>query len=918
MLVNERSERRKLEAAAAQVTAAAQHHPPPPSQSSSSNYTAALASEKSARAAAEARCKELELSQRVLDTRLKVSESGASKLKEREILLQKTLRDLEAKTKAGEGNVRDIMRDTEHQLGVLRREVESAKEAAEASASQAATAKRELESARSELVAAAASVAAAKSNTVRLKEMKDACDKLQWELSRKAGEIERLKETITSLNKSAATKSETLAKVQRELEGAVSAKGEAEKDSSALKKTLAQVQDMATAHKVELCKVVRERECLRADLTASEECAADLRTRLSSVRLVEARVRQFAVKWKSKALAAEKDLAVEIFSGKWWQGKCKQIFKEMGVEKAHALSVLPDPDLVTSSGAKGEDDHGPVDDAFASVVAEFSKNQTLHISTVNLSASDVTAGFFDEVLDAAPIQGMPKLRSAIGPGELARLPAPPENSSPSLNAWYPSHGSTGEMSTNNSGITRSNTTDLTATVQQQMNGANTSGAPGGGINSVSLHSTSPPLPTSATTSMHKAIAGLLSATVFPASGGDTSSASIIPSPALLLESCGTGTGISPLQGFGATNAVVPLLGARKSTSQTCITHKPLQSSSDVNANPGSASHPNTTTLATPLPPSAPSSVASFNDLTCHVSPSTITTLPSTSTSTSSLPPQSEDAYFDDPLRLPYVSIQYIESDDVSCLKRLQSIVKLGCPVDQTRDLKTLLYCTASGKMKCVAFLMEQGVRYSDSDACMRVAALAVRYALESWTNIDSKKAREEMAWREKQGAILVAKGCPLLPTGETLESLASAAAAVAAPSATDSANPTTGDTASAVSTSTKSSSSLSCTPGPLASPNHPPAGAFRDEEESLAYLLRCGCDPNQDPVYRYDPERIRYTPSDLGAPVPVILGIREFTLDYRGSSGQRFTTWKVSAKQKVANDLWNVWKAALPNKAKSK
>jgi hypothetical protein len=130
-----------------------------------------------------------------------------------------------------------------------------------------------------------------------------------------------------------------------------------------------------------------------------------------------------------------------------------------------------------------------------------------------------------------------------------------------------------------------------------------------------------------------------------------------------------------------------------------------------------------------------------------------------------VPGATEDAYFDDPLRLPYVSIQYIESDDNSCLKRLQSIVQLGCPVDQTRDLKTLLYCTASGKMRCVAFLMDQGVVYSDTDSCMRVAALAVRYALESWTNIDSKKAREEMSWREKQGSILVSRGCPLFHPG---------------------------------------------------------------------------------------------------------------------------------------------------------
>jgi len=236
-----------------------------------------------------------------------------------------------------------------------------------------------------------------------------------------------------------------------------------------------------------------------------------------------------------------------------------------------------------------------------------------------------------------------------------------------------------------------------------------------------------------------------------------------------------------------------------------------------------------------------------------------------------------------------VSIAYIESDDNSCLKRLQSIVQLGCPVDQTRDLKTLLYCTASGKMKCVAFLMEQGVQFSDTDACMRVAALAVRYALESWSNIDSKKAREEMSWREKQGAILVSKGCPLLPLGTGGSGSGSGSGGAAAGAAGGAAGASgSGEGA---------------------------AGSSGGDGEDLASAALAA---NNDPVYRYDPDRAKYTSADMCASVPVILGIREFTADYKevgpGGTGRRFTTWKVAAKQKIADQLWSTWKTAATGK----
>jgi hypothetical protein len=205
-----------------------------------------------------------------------------------------------------------------------------------------------------------------------------------------------------------------------------------------------------------------------------------------------------------------------------------------------------------------------------------------------------------------------------------------------------------------------------------------------------------------------------------------------------------------------------------------------------------------------------------------------------------------DAYFDDPLRLPYVSIAYIENDDEACLKRLRGIVQHGCPVDQTRDLKTLLYCTASGKMRCVSFLMDQGVHFADSTACMRVSALAVRYAIESWANIDNQKAREEMAWREKQGVALLRRGCPLFLADE-------------APSASQ--------------------------------PGGPPSNRM------------------MDPVYRYDPERAKYADADFDAPVAVILGIKEKAP--AASSNRRFASWKVTAKQKVANEIYIAWLEAF-------
>jgi hypothetical protein len=245
-----------------------------------------------------------------------------------------------------------------------------------------------------------------------------------------------------------------------------------------------------------------------------------------------------------------------------------------------------------------------------------------------------------------------------------------------------------------------------------------------------------------------------------------------------------------------------------------------------------------------------------------------------------------DAYFDDPLRLPFHSVAYLQADDDSCLKRLQGIVKMGCPVDRERDLKTLLYCVASGKVRCVSFLIDQGVRFEDTEAPLRVAALAVRYAVESWTNIDSKKAKEEVGWREKQGLLLLQKGCALIGTG--------------------------------------------------------PAA----DRERARLLKDTARDRNFDSVYRYDPERLKYADSDLLAAVPAILGIRDYAADHRavataaasttaaagtlvvagpadGSAGaaaaaaaalapplgSRWTTWKVAAKQKVVDHVWAAWRA---------
>jgi len=122
----------------------------------------------------------------------------------------------------------------------------------------------------------------------------------------------------------------------------------------------------------------------------------------------------------------------------------------------------------------------------------------------------------------------------------------------------------------------------------------------------------------------------------------------------------------------------------------------------------------------------------------------------------------EDAFFDDPLRLPFSSATLMEADDEACLQRLQGIVRMGCPVDVERDLKTLLYCVASGKPRCVAFLMSEGVHFEGSDAPMRVAALAARHAIETSANVDSKRAREELAWRVQAGLQLLARGCPLV------------------------------------------------------------------------------------------------------------------------------------------------------------
>jgi hypothetical protein len=83
-------------------------------------------------------------------------------------------------------------------------------------------------------------------------------------------------------------------------------------------------------------------------------------------------------------------------------------------------------------------------------------------------------------------------------------------------------------------------------------------------------------------------------------------------------------------------------------------------------------------------------------------------------------------------------------------------------VDVERDLKTLLYCVASGKPRCVAFLMSQGVHFEGTDSPMRVAALAARYAIETSPNVDSKRAKEELQWRVQAGMLLLGRGCPLV------------------------------------------------------------------------------------------------------------------------------------------------------------
>jgi hypothetical protein len=259
----------------------------------------------------------------------------------------------------------------------------------------------------------------------------------------------------------------------------------------------------------------------------------------------------------------------------------------------------------------------------------------------------------------------------------------------------------------------------------------------------------------------------------------------------------------------------------------------------------------------------------------------------------------------------------MEADDGACLKRLQSIVSLGCPVDQTRDLKTLLYCTASGKMRCVAFLMDQGVRFADTDACMRVAALAARYALESWANVDSKKAREEMGWREKQGAALVKRGCPLLPPAPRSGDSECGAGASAGSGGDASgggaggADPSGGGAGGA-----DPSDEELLTARELSRAQAGLLTYARATERARAAKAAAGIalpeaseagDRAADPVYRYDPERARYVDADFGASVPAILGIRDFCPDHRDAGSARFTTWKVAAKQKVAADIWAAW-----------
>ena len=110
-----------------------------------------------------------------------------------------------------------------------------------------------------------------------------------------------------------------------------------------------------------------------------------------------------------------------------------------------------------------------------------------------------------------------------------------------------------------------------------------------------------------------------------------------------------------------------------------------------------------------------------------------------------------------------------------------------------------------------------------------------------------------MAWREKQGAALVRRGCPLLLGGGGDD--AAGAAPPAAPDASD-------------------------------------------------------------PVFRYDPERAKYAPEDYGVSVPVILGIAKYVsrvggggADAPGAPPRRFTAWKVAAKAKMAAELWAAWSA---------
>ena len=64
-----------------------------------------------------------------------------------------------------------------------------------------------------------------------------------------------------------------------------------------------------------------------------------------------------------------------------------------------------------------------------------------------------------------------------------------------------------------------------------------------------------------------------------------------------------------------------------------------------------------------------------------------------------------------------------------------------------------------------------------------------------------------------------------------------------------------------------------------------------------------------DPVYRYDPERAKYADADFDAPVAVILGIKEKAP--AASSNRRFASWKVTAKQKVANEIYIAWLEAF-------